>query len=405
MPEGDAKTSRDRLVDAVLIAWETIGSGGISVRQISQLANVPVSSIYHHFGSLEHLFLVAQHVACDDATQWCDAIIDDLADCALGPDAFASLLATIIDDWANGQRRLAFAWRVGQLYAPHSDGFLAIHARWRSLWSQFWQVVCDRFGVGHMAVATDRLFDGESYLHMFRWRRPVDRAALDELCRGWAAWLAGSATPASPWRDLARAEAIRAYEPLPDRDDTTARIASAAADLVAAQGANNLTHRAVAAAAGLTLGVVSYKFRTSTDLLRAAFETIYSRIVAMNDRGEAIIPDGNRATVLTGLVDVLCRGARDKGAEELFVAVARDPLLRPFAAQLRYLRGRTTGRYLQALLGPDRTLTPLDAALFSGFASGLVRAHANLEGQARAAQCRLELDHLVTLLDRRSATC
>ena len=60
--------------------------------------------------------------------------------------------------------------------------------------------------------------------------------------------------------------------------------------------------------------------------------------------------------------------------DEIFLSVARDPGFQPFVPQLRYLRGRTSRISLQAMVGADRSVSPLDAALYSGFVSGQRRA-------------------------------
>src|SRR5262249_26517186 len=54
--------------------------------------------------------------------------------------------------------------------------------------------------------------------------------------------------------------------------------------------------------------------------------------------------------------------------------VIRQPEFQAFAPQLRYLRGRSSGAVLQSLLGDASVVSPLDAALFSSFLSGLRRA-------------------------------
>jgi len=402
IPESSAElSSRDRLIRAVLVQWEEVGGAGISARRLSQMAGIPVSSIYHHFGSLEQLLTVAQESARDAAALWCEARLDEMAQADMGPEAFPALLAALIDEWTNGQRGLAFAWREGQLLGGREERFRAVSARWASLWSDFWAQLCGRFSLGGCAVLTERMFDSESFLHMFRWRRAIDRACLDEFCRGWGAWLTGLPTPPSPWRDFARQEAIRGLPPLPDRDETTARIADAAATVIARVGTASLTHRAVAAEAGLTLGVVSHKFKTVSDLLRGAFETIYIRAAGVSDRGEPPVPQGSREELLDRMVLMLRRSAIGFGAEDLFVAVARDPMLHQFAAQLRYLRGHTSGSYLKALVGGERPITTLDAALFSGFASGQIRAHRHGAEEDLRRDLHAELVQVLALLDRR----
>ena len=52
---------------------------------------------------------------------------------------------------------------------------------------------------------------------------------------------------------------------------------------------------------------------------------------------------------------------------ELALAASREPALLPFAAQLRYLRGRTSIRHLRAILPPDRPPSAADGAPKSPF--------------------------------------
>lgn len=389
------------MIEATLMTWEGVGSAGISARQLSQTAEVPVSSLYHHFGSLEQLLIVAQENAWTTAAAWCDARLGEIARVDMAPEAFAAAFAAVIDEWTCSQRRLAFAWREAQLLGRREDSFRGVAAGWRSLWSDFWSQFCGHFGLSDYAVLTERLFDNESFLHMFRWCRAIDRAGLDEMCRGWTAWLTGMPTPPSPWRDFAREEALRVFPPLPDRDETTERIADAAAAVIARAGTASLTHRAVASEAGLTLGVVSHKFKTIPNLLRAAFETIYMRSAGRTDKVEPPVLHGSRDEIFDQMVALVRRSATDSGAEDLFVAVARDPALHQFAAQLRYLRGHTSGSYLRAILEPERPVTNLDAALISGFVSGQIRAHLDGAEDMLRSRLREELAQLLAMLDRR----
>ncbi|WP_255326159.1 TetR family transcriptional regulator [Sphingobium sp. EM0848] len=391
-------SSKDRIIDTVLQLWEEVGSTGLSVRMLSQTAAVPVSSIYHHFGSLEQLFVVAQEHACACATAWRDRHLHDLKGARMDRQAFGPLLAALIDDWAYQERRLAFAAREGQKLAFRSPHFQAAMARWNTIWTELWHEVCPRFGLENSAMLTARLFESESFLHMIRWRRVVDRAGLEEFARGWAVWLEGRPVPAAPHRDFARAEALREFPALPERDDTASRIAQAAAAIVSQRGTAALTHRAVAAEAGLTLGIVSHKFRTIAELMGAAFEALYLRNVSIEEKGGS-----DSLWSLNGVVGALERSASNFGPEELLLAVARDPSLRHFAAQLRYLRGRTSGPQLQAIFGPSRTVSPLEAALFSGFLSGQLRTHQAKPSDLFRSHVRQELEQLLGLVMPRGA--
>ncbi len=359
-------------MQAVLLAWESHGNGMISLRSLAQSAGLPASGIYHHFGGIKHLYLAAQTRAQQDAQQWCAAHLDAVREARLSsPRAFSTLLATLIDDWCEDQRALAFASRECLLLATRDADYLPALMAWHSLWQAFWQEICAHFGLAEAGIATSLLFDGESFMHLMRWRRAVDRAGLEELCQGWGTWSTGMLAVEGPWRQFARQTAADCAPELSLRDDLTERIASAAADRIEQSGIAGLTHRSVAQQAGLTLGVVSHHFHTSADLARAAFEAIYRRVVPTEHGVPTPIIDPQGT--IDAMAEYPVRSVQERAIEELLVAAAREADLKPFVPQLRYLRGRTSGLLLQALLGEDRPISPLDAALFSGFIASLRR--------------------------------
>lgn len=368
----------------------------MSARQISSLTDVPASSIYHHFGSLEHLFLASQQQCIGEAKAWCDEQYKQLYGLDVNPLAFAGFFAQIVDAWCEDRRSLAFAWRECQMLAQQSALFVEMAREWATLWERFWSEAAQRFGLGAGSIVARRVFENESFFHMIRWRRLVDRAALDETARSLSAWLTGSAMPAAPWREFAREEALRSMPTLPDRDDTAARIVDAAARIIDEDGLARLTHRAVAERAALTLGTVSHKFRTKSALLEAAFEGLY-RANVERLQGDAPPRTNTRPSDFADdLAGMVLRGGNARGSDELFVATARDPALRQFGAQLRYLRGRTSRGMLQDFVGAGRQVGVTEASLFSGFLTSQLRAHAAFPDEI-ASRIRGELDVMVTL--------
>lgn len=382
--------------------WETGGHASISARSLAQHAGVPISGLYNHFASLDDVFLQAQGDALAAARVWCATQLEQLFDFdgqksrtfvagGLGP-----IMAALIDEWTHGQRRLAFAWREGFLLAQHDPRFLPLWQDWRRLWTDFWQVVCTGCGLGDYGEWTSFMFEGEAPLHMLAWRRVPDRACLEDICEGWATWLGGRLTTEGPWRHRARIEALASSPDLPIRDDMAHRIASAAADVVAHQGMAKLTHRAVAAEAQVSLGMVSSRFRTSVDLVRAAFEMTYRRVTTSHGATDEV-SDQDIARMIPQLTGEHISIANRRVFEELMLAVARDRTFQPFAPHLRYLRGRTSGRALQMMAGTEVTISPLDAALFSNLLSGMQRAGIDLSPANRASSGR---SHIARLLHR-----
>lgn len=390
--------SSDRFIRAVQAHWESDGSASLSARGISILAKAPVSSIYHHFGSLEQLFVTSQQASLARTRDWLDDRLGQFAGFSAGTPAFAAFFAEIVDEWVNAQRSLAFAWRECRLLAEDNVRFQPLSAQWERLWSDFWQTAGDQFALGSGTRIACRVFENESFLHMIRWRRLVDRAVLDETARVLSAWLSRQPVPETPWRAFARTEAQRSMPTLPQRDDTAARIVAAAAELIADAGVTGLTHRAVADRAGLTLGAVSHKFGTKSALLEAGFEGLYVSQVERLHSEMALPACPDRASALTALSGMILRSASGRGRDELFLAVARDPSLSPFGAQLRYLRGRTSMGTLQALVGRARVIMPAEAALFSSFTTSQIRCFSGTDTPLTEYSARSELDSLLNLL-------
>jgi AcrR family transcriptional regulator len=371
--KNEVKPSYHRLVAAVTSQWEERGARGMSARQIGLMANAPVSSIYHHFESLEQLFLVSQQECLAAAEAWCDQQLDQLFGFRHSPQSLGSYFAYVVDEWSHTQRPLAFAWRECQLLADRRTDFVALSLRWNELWRGFWRRAGEHFSLGAKTIVVERIFDNESLLHMMRWRRPVDRAALEETGRGLTAWLSGEPAPAAPWREFAHAQALLLRPATPAADDITVRVRRAAGHLIESTGVAGVTHRAVAEQAGLTLGAVSHKCRTKSALLEAAFEGVYGALTTQTVSATPAAATAGISTFANDVVRAIERAKRGSLSDELFVAVARDASLTAFGAQLRYLRGRTSRASLQALLGTRRQASILEGALFSSFLSSQLR--------------------------------
>lgn len=396
----------ERLVQSVWKMWEIGGHASISARSLAQDAGIPISSLYNHFESLDHVFLGAQVEALTQSRLWCAEQLEHLFDLTsensgtLVANGLGSIMAALIDEWTQGCRRLAFAWREGFLLARRDPRFMPHWQAWRDLWTTFWQTVCEHCGLGTYGEWTCFIFEAEAPLHMLPWRRTLDRACLEELCEGWAIWLDGHLASEGPWRRKAREQAMASFPDLPIHDETTRRIAVAAADVVENQGMPKLTHRAVAASAGVSLGMVSSRFRTSVDLVRAAFEAIYQR--AAGPYLELPLPDQSARSIeqiMPQLTGEQMHAPDRLAFEELMLAVARTPDLQSFAPQLRYLRGRTSGRILQRMASDAIAISPLDAALFSDLLSGMQRSVIHLSPQDRAGSGRQHIERLICLLN------
>jgi DNA-binding transcriptional regulator YbjK len=120
------------------------------------------------------------------------------------------------------------------------------------------------------------------------------------------------------------------------------RIADAALQLLAREGARGLTHRAVDAELALPSGSTSYYFRTRAALLAAAAE----RLIELDMHDMAQI-SADSAGVSQLLEQWLAPSARERSMArmELLLAAARDPELRIIAkARARFIDQAVAGQ-------------------------------------------------------------
>lgn len=121
----------------------------------------------------------------------------------------------------------------------------------------------------------------------------------------------------------------RRYDP-----DRRERIAAAAIEVVARDGIDGLTHRAVARQAGVPLGSTSYHFADKDELLLSAVELAErTNRALLTEIFERLDPDRDLAAAMAGLVEELTVRQREQLVldYELFLAARRRPALRSAA--------------------------------------------------------------------------
>jgi TetR/AcrR family transcriptional regulator, regulator of biofilm formation and stress response len=146
----------------------------------------------------------------------------------------------------------------------------------------------------------------------------------------------------------------------PNDPDRRGRIARAAIEVVAERGIDGLTHRAVAATAGVPLGSTTYHFETLDDLLEVALrEAAESNIRRLREWERSLAPGTEFAVALAELVMGYVRDERPHTVVEfdLYVAALHRPRLRAAStawddALIELFGSRTdpmTGRLLAGL--------------------------------------------------------
>jgi DNA-binding transcriptional regulator YbjK len=117
----------------------------------------------------------------------------------------------------------------------------------------------------------------------------------------------------------------------PTDPDRREKIANAAIAVVAERGVEGVTHRAVAAAAGVPLGSTTYHFATLDDLLVVALRTAAEHNIGRLRAWARELPAD--ADLPVALADLVVRGLTEERAQtvveyELYVAALHRPSLR-----------------------------------------------------------------------------
>ncbi|MCW4351708.1 TetR family transcriptional regulator [Hoyosella sp. YIM 151337] len=156
----------------------------------------------------------------------------------------------------------------------------------------------------------------------------------------------------------AKPEAARRRQRGPTDPDRPDRIVEAAITVVAEQGITALTHRRVAAAAGVPLGSTTYHFATLDDLLRAALAKAADRSVAeLRAWEESLAPGADLAAALAIFVVHSVRESRSSTMAEynLYALALHRPQLREAAVDwdraLAEVLGKRTDSVTAHMLG------------------------------------------------------
>ncbi|TDC67139.1 TetR/AcrR family transcriptional regulator [Actinomadura sp. GC306] len=136
------------------------------------------------------------------------------------------------------------------------------------------------------------------------------------------------------------------------------RILQATLRLIGEEGIGAVTNRAVARAAGVSLGSLTYHFPSQDDLLREALQTfvdeeisrITAYVTALADSGMAPVEAAD--AVEKAVVD-FAYGPEQIANLELHLHAARDPVLRETSARSVDAYDRLAGAVLAALGIPD----------------------------------------------------
>lgn len=365
---GDARPAR--LVAAAAQQISDYGIAAASARSVAAAAGAAPSAINYNFGSIERLLSRAFDQGAARTADWLEARSHELRALPRSPDAAARALELVVLGWTREARPLALLYQEC-LAANPGEGPAAA---WTALWRDFWLRTANAFGLGE---AEGRLmhiiFESEGLYHLSTWSPALEAAALRELTDHFGAvWLGAAAR--APIGALALAEESAGVLATGSIAPGALRIAEAAAEVIEG-GLGRLTHRAVAARAGVTTGAVTHHFRSIPDLVAGA---IRGQVMALAPREADNAPAVERIGAAAGFLEALryyattdepvAPSARRRIP---FLAAVRRPDLAGAGAVIRFAHGGTARDAVSRFFDPPRGTLRLYAGLLSRLSSAI----------------------------------
>jgi AcrR family transcriptional regulator len=335
-----SETDIQPVLRAALALVETGGLRGLSLRPLAERMGTTVSALSHRFGLKDELLAAVIDAARETDGALLDGWLKRIE--ALAPldgALLADLVDLLLDEMAGPYAALNRFYCELMQAAPTRPEVAAAFAAWRARRLAFWRAAAGarqhtelgaELGDVLHAFSADEVAHGLAIgdLSAYRWLR---RLGLRRLC--------GAVVAAPGVNDLAQFAVCHAalgalmdgpdgYQPAP-LTDWQAKVAGHISSLIITEGADAVTHRAIAARAGVASSTLAYHFPRQEDLLQAGLEAIIARL-----HGRVYRPHG---------VDL---DAEDLSSVEIAratfavaLAVGRAPGLKACAADMRRRRG------------------------------------------------------------------
>lgn len=392
-----------RLIEAAQGLLVRAGRAGASGRAIAAEAQVAPSLVAHHFGTIEQLLLTACDRGLERAENWMAGQLAAIRTLPATPETSAFALEQVIRQWTGAARTLALLYQEALMVAP-GDG---IGARWSASFTAFWLEVAAHFGLGEVeGRLMGLLFESEALHHLSTWSPALEDLALRAYCEHFSAvWL--GAAPGRFGDAVVAAERMAGALPHGGVAPAAVKIVEAAADVLEARGVSGLTHRAVAARAGVTTGSVTHHFRTIEDLMAGAI------------RGQVALAEAERAGSGAAMIDRMPDASALKAVlvdyavanpfsgpafrrRLAFLAALRRPELAAAGAVIRFAYGGTLRTGLRALFPGDETTLVVHAGVAARLLAsvGYVTALDEAPDEARTRLAGVVVDRLFAALER-----
>lgn len=353
--ETSSAPTAERILEAARLRLAAGGFRDLTLRPLAEASGSTVAALTYHFGSKGALIeRLVQAERQADAARHAAFLARFAGLRALTPAALVALLEHYLDEAAGRERVTSLIWCELLLTAVGDPEARDLVAPWIAERRAFWDAVFEgRIGDPQawaracLGYVTDETAHGLAQQDSPDYR--LMRAMTLERLAGRGASL-GLSEPAFFEAVVRRLDPALALPGPASQAPYAGRaldIAMAAGEVIVARGAEGVTHRAVGERAQAPASSVAYHFRTRLDLLRAGLTVIYlvaqGRLAPRQDQAEI------EAFVARGTVSVA-------------LAAARESELRPYAVDLRRLRGENLRRRAAERLGRDLDLCAAQSA-------------------------------------------
>lgn len=324
------------------------GLKGLSLRPLAEQLGTQAPTLIRRFGSKEELVALLVEAAITQDGVFLDRWLARIQALEVRSGAvMVDLADAILSDLAGPEAaRTRFYCELLQAVVSRPELAPAVEA-WSARRLDFWRAATDgldgveqgdilhAFSIGEAAYGL-ALGDVAAY----RWLR---RLSLHRLCRG--------LIPADASEDLRQFQVFRAAlgelfdDPgrptMPPMTEWQARAAEHISALIIAEGADAVTHRAIAARAGLANSTLAYHFPRQEDLLHVGLNDVVARVHRATGSTATETPPEFQLTSI--------ESARATFA--IALVATRMPSLKAVAADLRRRRGENYVGYLERQLG------------------------------------------------------
>ncbi len=281
----DSADMRVRLIEGAISILERSGADRLSMRALAKEADASVSAANYSFGGRQGLIEAAFQAVLDRALAWWRAQTVTAAPTD-DPQARAAALTALLLKAIHDDRLPKAAFQEVVLAASRDDEVRAMLGAYRRAAEDVWKTLAERLGFTPEQAPLLRLYaQGVLAVHGHwagwvlhgPWLMDINRrlmlrcsGVLNDL-PGWGEW-------AEQLRLKQASSQLQAYLDYPT--PAAERILSASAAIIADQGLEALTHRAVAEAVDCTAANVVYHFPSRDVLVDQAFAHVFRNVLA-----------------------------------------------------------------------------------------------------------------------------